>query len=106
MRTALERSGKQPQDIKAIWAASAGHRLADTAEQAAIKRVFGDTIRVLTPKTLLGEPMGVGGSLNTALAVESWEHPDTDVAPVGPVLVNSSSLGGTHFSIVLAPYSE
>jgi 3-oxoacyl-[acyl-carrier-protein] synthase II len=105
MKTALDRAGVKPEDIKAIWASAAGHRLADVAEQAAIKRVFGESVRVLTPKTLLGEPMGVGGSLDAALALKSWQERATDIAPAGPVLVNSSSFGGTHFSIVLAPYS-
>jgi 3-oxoacyl-[acyl-carrier-protein] synthase II len=43
--------------------------------------------------------MGVGGSLTAALALKSWEHGAT----AGPVLVNSLSLGGTNFSVVLAP---
>jgi 3-oxoacyl-[acyl-carrier-protein] synthase II len=104
MKTALDRAGVKPEDVKAIWASAAGHRLADVAEQAAIKRVFGESVRVLTPKTLLGEPMGVGGSLDAALALKSWQERATDIAPAGPVLVNSSSFGGTHFSIVLAPF--
>jgi 3-oxoacyl-[acyl-carrier-protein] synthase II len=45
--------------------------------------------------------MGAGGALNTALALKGWEH-----RPGGIVLVNSSSMGGTHFSLVLAPYRE
>jgi 3-oxoacyl-[acyl-carrier-protein] synthase II len=50
------------------------------------------------PKLKLGEPMGAGGALNAALALKSWEGGEP-----GPVLVNSLSLGGTNFSIVLAP---
>ena len=53
------------------------------------------------PKLKLGEPMGGGGALNTALALKSWEGGDG-----GPVLVNSLSLGGTNFSVVLAPHSD
>ena len=44
--------------------------------------------------------MGAGASLSIALAIAAWDH-DTDV---GPVLVNSTSLGGTNIAIVLAPY--
>ena len=61
----------------------------------------GRDVAVLAPKLLLGEPMGAGGSLTTALALKGWEHG----ASAGPVLVNSLSLGGTNFSVVLAPPS-
>ncbi|MFN8538983.1 MAG: hypothetical protein U0232_16100 [Thermomicrobiales bacterium] len=45
--------------------------------------------------------MGAGGALNAALALHGWQaQPDA----TGPVLVNSCSLGGTNFSVVLAPY--
>jgi 3-oxoacyl-[acyl-carrier-protein] synthase II len=37
--------------------------------------------------------------LNTALALLAWQHG----VDVGPVVVNSSSLGGTHISLVLVP---
>jgi hypothetical protein len=50
--------------------------------------------------------MGAGGALNTALALKGWQHADPDRAPGGVVLVNSCSLGGTHFAIALAPYRE
>ena len=68
-------------------------------ERAAIARVFGDDVAVRTPKVKLGEPLGAGGSLNTALALLAWQHG----VDVGPVVVNSSSLGGTHISLVLVP---
>jgi len=35
------------------------------------------------------------------LALKSWEHGET-----GPVLVNSVSLGGTSFSLALAPHGD
>jgi 3-oxoacyl-[acyl-carrier-protein] synthase II len=101
MRLALEAAGIEPGDISAVWASACGSPAADRAEAEAIRRVFGDDVEVKAPKRLLGEPMGAGGSLNTALALKSWQHG----APEGPVLVNSLSLGGTNFSIVLAPVS-
>jgi 3-oxoacyl-[acyl-carrier-protein] synthase II len=104
MRLALERAGLQPDDIKAIWASAAGYRLADGAEQAAIKRVFGDGVKVIAPKVQLGEPIGAGGALDAVLALETWKHGAEDVAAPGPVLVNSSSMGGTHFSMILTPF--
>jgi 3-oxoacyl-[acyl-carrier-protein] synthase II len=99
MRLALERAGLEPGEITAVWAASCGLPSADEAERLAIERVFGADVEVAAPKRILGEPMGVGGSLMAALALKSWEHG----APAGPVLVNSLSLGGTNFSVVLAP---
>ena len=101
MRLALEAAGIEPGDITAVWASACGSPAADHAEAEAIRRVLGGDVEVEAPKRLLGEPMGAGGSLNAALALKSWQHG----AAQGPVLVNSLSLGGTNFSIVLAPAS-
>ena len=100
MRLAIEMAGLQPTDVKAVWASATGLRAADRAEERAIRRVFGDDVEVLAPKRLLGEPMGAGASLNTVLALKSWDERE-DLR--GPALVNSLSLGGTNFSILLAP---
>jgi 3-oxoacyl-[acyl-carrier-protein] synthase II len=99
MRTALEGAGVAPEQVVAVWANAAGLHQADEPEAAAIARVFGDAVAVRTPKVKLGEPIGAGGSLNTALALLAWQHG----VDVGPVVVNSSSLGGTHISLVLVP---
>ena len=104
MRIAMERAGVKPEDVKAVWASESGHRLADAAEAAAIERLFGDRVKIIAPKKLLGEPMGAGAALNAALALKGWQEGDADASQAGVVLVNSQSLGGTHFSIVLAPY--
>jgi 3-oxoacyl-[acyl-carrier-protein] synthase II len=101
MQIALEGAGVEPDAITAVWASASGFKLADEAEAAAIQRVFGDGANVQRPKVKLGEPMGVGGALNAALALKSWEQDDA-----GPVLVNSLSLGGTNFSVVLAPFAS
>jgi 3-oxoacyl-[acyl-carrier-protein] synthase II len=50
------------------------------------------------PKSVLGEPMGVGGAL--CLALSLWAG---DTRPAAPAVVNSSSLGGSHVSLVVAP---
>ena len=84
-----------------MWASASGHKYADPAERQAIERVFGNDANVQMPKLKLGEPMGAGGALNAALALKSWEGGNA-----GPVLVNSLSLGGTNFSVVLAPYTD
>jgi 3-oxoacyl-[acyl-carrier-protein] synthase II len=65
--------------------------------------VLGPDAKVLAPKLLLGEPMGAGAELAAALAVEGWSRGDEEHSPRGPVLINSMSLGGTNFSVVLKP---
>jgi 3-oxoacyl-[acyl-carrier-protein] synthase II len=102
MRGALERAGLQPKDVKAVWSSAAGYRPADEAEEKAIRRLFGEGMPVISPKRLLGEPMGAGGALGAVLAFKSWQHGGS---PAGAVLVNSGSLGGTHFSLAFAPYA-
>ena len=106
MRQAMKRSGLPLSAIVAVWATAVGHPVVDGAEAAAIRRVFDGRVRVFTPKRSFGEPMGAGASLNTVLALLGWQRGDVDRAPRGPVLVNSCSLGGTNFSLVLAPYTD
>ncbi|HXN55721.1 MAG TPA: beta-ketoacyl synthase N-terminal-like domain-containing protein, partial [Myxococcales bacterium] len=102
MRLALERAGVSASEVVAVWASRCGLAVADRAEAKAIERLLGASVKVNAPKLLLGEPMGAGASLNAALALAAWEHGQD----VGPVLVNSTSLGGTNFAIVLAPYAD
>jgi 3-oxoacyl-[acyl-carrier-protein] synthase II len=104
MRLALERAGVSPSDVVAVWANRNGLEVADEAEATAIERLLGPAVPVLAPKLLLGEPMGAGAALATALALEGWARGDEAHSPRGPVLVNSLSLGGTNISIVLAPF--
>jgi 3-oxoacyl-[acyl-carrier-protein] synthase II len=104
MKLALESADLKPDDIGAIWSAQSGFRLADRAEEQAIRRLFGDNAAIQSPKMLLGEPMGVGPAMETSLALEAWKHQEGGEKKA--VLVNGSSLGGTHLSIVLAPYSD
>jgi len=104
MRIALERGGVSAGDVAAVWANALGLEDVDGAEAQAIQRVFGNQVRVITPKRLFGEPMGVGASLSAALAMLGWQRGEANLSPAGPVLVNSLSLGGTNYSILLAPY--
>jgi 3-oxoacyl-[acyl-carrier-protein] synthase II len=101
MKLALDRAGIAPADVGTIWASAAGLRVADRPEERAIRRVFHEPPAVQRPKLRLGEPIGAGAALNTLLALKAWETGGHE----GPALVNSSSLGGTHFSIALAPSS-
>ncbi|MEU5217473.1 beta-ketoacyl-[acyl-carrier-protein] synthase family protein [Streptomyces sp. NPDC020807] len=100
MRQALARAGVAPDQVAAVFASAAGLAPVDRPEQAAVERVFGaGRVRVEAPKRVLGEPVGAGSHLSAVLAVGAWRgHADRR-----PVLVNSSSLGGTHTSLVLSP---
>ena len=105
MRIALERAGLAPGDIRTVSANQWGLTIADDAESAAIARLFGDGVRVIAPKLRLGEPMGAGGVLNAALALEGWWRGNLEGSPHGPVLVNSLSLGAAN-SICPAPADD
>jgi 3-oxoacyl-[acyl-carrier-protein] synthase II len=100
MRAALDGAGLRPEDVGAVWANAAGLATADRPERAAVERVFDlDRVRFETPKRVLGEPAGAGAHLSAVLAVGAWRDGRTH----RPVVVNSSSLGGTHTSLVLSP---
>ncbi len=103
MRAALQRAGIAPGEVRAVWANRCGLTVADEAESKAITRVLGAEVPVLAPKLLLGEPMGAGALACVALALEGWQRGDAARSPRGPILVNAMSLGGTNFSIALAP---
>jgi 3-oxoacyl-[acyl-carrier-protein] synthase II len=100
----VERAGAAAARGARVYGELAGYGVTSDAEgvgpeRVAFARVFGADVAVRTPKVKLGEPLGAGGSLNTVLALLAWQHG----VDVGPVVVNSSSLGGTHISLVLVP---
>jgi 3-oxoacyl-[acyl-carrier-protein] synthase II len=100
MRGALRSAGLGPDQVAAVWASAAGLAAVDRPEQAAVERVFGaGRVRIEAPKRVLGEPAGAGAHLSAVLAVGAWRAG----GDLRPVLVNSSSLGGTHTSLVLSP---
>ncbi|WP_284734236.1 beta-ketoacyl-[acyl-carrier-protein] synthase family protein [Actinomadura sp. NEAU-AAG7] len=101
MRAALDDGGVEPGELTAIWANAAGLMPVDRPETRAV-RALAPGCTVESPKRLLGEPVGAGAQLSAALALTGWRSG----APAGPVLVNSSSLGGTHYSLVLRPRTE
>jgi 3-oxoacyl-[acyl-carrier-protein] synthase II len=101
MTAALADAGVAPGQLAAIWANAAGIAAVDRPEARAVRRL-GTGAPFLTPKRTLGEPVGAGAQLAAALAVAGWQ----DGAPAGPALINSSSLGGTHISLVLRPGTE
>ncbi|TDP41622.1 beta-ketoacyl-[acyl-carrier-protein] synthase family protein [Nocardia ignorata] len=100
MRAALDAAGLTPGDIAEVWTNEVGLPAFDEPENQALHRLFGDNApRRIAAKRALGEQLGTGGLLAAALA--ACDRPDRGVA-----LVNSSSLGGTHISIVLAPLTD
>jgi 3-oxoacyl-[acyl-carrier-protein] synthase II len=104
MELALSQAGLKPEEVVAVWSARSGLELADAAEAAAIKRVFGDAEpRVMAPKLTLGEPMGAAATMGLAIALTGWREGHEEGSPKGPILVNGMSLGGTNFSIALNP---
>ncbi|WP_306357732.1 MULTISPECIES: beta-ketoacyl-[acyl-carrier-protein] synthase family protein [unclassified Nocardia] len=100
MRAAAAECGLESGAVQAIWANAGGLPTVDDPELAAIERFRSDTTRVEQPKRVLGEPVGAGAHLCAALAFAEPTRFD------GPALVNSSSLGGTHLSLVFTPGTE
>jgi 3-oxoacyl-[acyl-carrier-protein] synthase II len=96
---ALERAGLRADEVASVWLATSGYAPADAAELAAIDRVFGDGARRYAPGLEFGDALGAGGALRTLLAVSARGRG----AAGGPAVVTSSSLGGTHFALVIAP---
>ncbi|MET9958600.1 beta-ketoacyl-[acyl-carrier-protein] synthase family protein [Streptomyces sp. NPDC006326] len=103
MRQALAHAGVEPAELTGIWANAAGLGRADGPEALATGRLSAQAdCPVHTPKRTLGEPVGAGAQLAALLALTSWDSGRDS----GPVLINSSSLGGTHISLVLRPATE
>lgn len=101
MRQALDHAGVGAGELTGIWANAAGLKRADAPEALATDRLS-TRATVHTPKRIVGEPIGAGAQLAALLAVTGWEHGVDE----GPQLINSSSLGGTHISLVLRPATE
>ncbi|MEU7553058.1 beta-ketoacyl-[acyl-carrier-protein] synthase family protein [Streptomyces sp. NPDC044571] len=107
MRQALAHAGVEPAELTAIWANAAGLGRADGPEALATGRLSAQAdCPVHTPKRTLGEPVGAGAQLAALLALTSWDGGRDGGRGSGPVLINSSSLGGTHISLVLRPATE
>lgn len=103
MRGALEHAGVAVDELGGLWANAAGLELADAAEAKATARLsVPASVPVHAPRTGFGEPVGAGAHLSALLAVTGWRQGGAD----GPALINSSSLGGTHISLVLRPPTE
>ncbi len=100
MRTALDAAGLDVSALSAVWANATGLPAVDRPEDAAIKRLLGHReVAIRKPKLVLGEPIGAGAQQFAALALQEWDNG----GDIGPVLINSSSLGGTHIALIMSP---
>jgi 3-oxoacyl-[acyl-carrier-protein] synthase II len=96
IRLALERADLTPSDVRQVWAGYSGIRAADAAEAAALERLFPGGVAITAPSLGLGDALAPAGIVAAALALAG-----TAPQRSGVVVVNSSSLGGTHVSLVL-----
>jgi 3-oxoacyl-[acyl-carrier-protein] synthase II len=102
MRAALAAAEVDVTDLSAVWSGAAGLPAADRPEHRAVTRVLdGHEVRIERPKEVLGDPVGAGAHLSAVLAIAGWS-----AGADGPVLLTSSSLGGTHVALVLTPWKE
>ena len=126
MQAALVDSGLQPDEIDYINAHGTSTKLNDTAETAAIKKVFGEhaySLAVSSSKSIMGHLLAASGApefVFTALSVNRDEiHPtinlqyadpkcDLDYVPhpkrektVRAALSNSFGFGGSNCSLLL-----
>ncbi|GAA3645851.1 hypothetical protein GCM10022267_35650 [Lentzea roselyniae] len=95
---ALLDAATSPDEIGDVWLAAAGLGTADNAERAAVTRCLPAGVKIHAPKLTVGEPLGVGGALTALLA---WDDMTRHRTGSRASLVNSSSLGGAHVSIVI-----
>jgi 3-oxoacyl-(acyl-carrier-protein) synthase len=69
MRRALEFAGLEPSAVHHVNAHGTGTRLNDAAEAAAVARVFGGGVPVMSCKGLLGHTLGGAGGIEAVAAV-------------------------------------
>ena len=106
MREALERRASAGRRRRGVGQRGAVTALADAAERRRLRRVFGrDGLhRARAEAPPRRAPWARAGAERRAGAEALAQRRDAERSPTGPALVNSLSLGGTHFSVVLAPY--
>jgi 3-oxoacyl-[acyl-carrier-protein] synthase-1 len=122
MCAALAMAGLEPSDIDLINAHGTGTIQGDAAEAAAIARVFGPDVPVLSTKGYTGHALGAAGAVEAALCLITLEHgfapPSLGASPVDRglgisvlqarrdgafrrVLSNSFAFGGSNVSVIL-----
>jgi 3-oxoacyl-[acyl-carrier-protein] synthase II len=131
MAEALADAGVSPDEVDYINAHATSTPLGDTAETAAIKRVFGESayrVAVSATKSMIGHGLGASGGMETVATVKTVEtgvmHPtvnqeepdptcDLDYVPnesrqtdVRVALKNSFGFGGQNSCLVVTRYEE
>jgi 3-oxoacyl-[acyl-carrier-protein] synthase II len=131
MAEALQDAGVSPDEVDYVNAHATSTPLGDTAETAAIKRVFGEAaykLAVSATKSMIGHGLGASGGMETVATVKTVEtgliHPtvnqeepdptcDLDYvpnvvrrAPVRVALKNSFGFGGQNSCLVVTRYEE
>jgi 3-oxoacyl-[acyl-carrier-protein] synthase I len=122
MSEALRQAHLEPEDIDQINAHGTATRLNDAVEGAAIARLFGDRVPVVSTKGYTGHMLGAAGATEAAFSVASIEHgfipeslgsdrPDPALQiqiahqridrPVRAVLSNSFAFGGSNTTLAL-----
>jgi 3-oxoacyl-[acyl-carrier-protein] synthase II len=126
MRTALRRSGVEPERVGYINAHGTSTPLGDLAETKAIKDVFGQhayRLAVSSTKSMMGHTFGAAGAIEAMMCVLTlhegvipptinYEHPDPDCdldyvpneareATVDVALSNAMGLGGHNGCVLL-----
>jgi 3-oxoacyl-[acyl-carrier-protein] synthase II len=131
MAEALADAGVSPDEVDYVNAHATSTPLGDTAETAALKRVFGEAaykLAVSATKSMIGHGLGASGGMETVATVKTVEtgliHPtvnqgerdptcDLDYVPnemrradVRVALKNSFGFGGQNSCLVLTRYEE
>jgi 3-oxoacyl-[acyl-carrier-protein] synthase II len=116
IRAALERSGRNPAEVRTVWTSRSGVARLDASETAAIGRVFGGGTCLAAPKLELGETMGASGMLHAILALLDRAAGDdaaqgggsAGARSAGPGtvdLVHSASYGGSSIALALGSWA-
>jgi len=124
-RIALANAGRRPEEVNYICAWGPGHRVIDTNEAAAMRRVFGDLladIPVSSIKGSIGTALAAAGAIQVASAALSlkhgitpptvnWETPDPQCSlnlsarprylSTNVALVNAHGLSGSNAVLVV-----
>src|SRR5918995_2503153 len=131
MRSALERSGVEPERVGYINAHGTSTPLGDAAETRAIKQVFGDhasKLAVSSTKSVTGHCFGAAGAIEAMMCALALHHqllpptinyvnpdPECDLdyvpndareASIDYALSNSFGFGGTNAALVFKRYRE
>ncbi|MBV9948115.1 MAG: hypothetical protein JOZ69_14770 [Myxococcales bacterium] len=75
VRAALADASIGPSEVDVVVCGASGLAAFDEAELLGIRRVLGDEVCVIAPKSVLGETLGAGGALGVASCLVLFEGP-------------------------------